>query len=417
MQAVMRGRSCRRQCRRSKKDMDINIIILVVLIIAVALLALVLIKLFSGKKDQGTKLISDSMSRISDQMDADRKTNAQYNSFLREDVGNNFRELMKENSTQKAEIMKLLKESINELQESNEKKLDKIQGVVDEKLDKTLNERLDTNFKQVGEQLGNLYKSLGEIKELSTGVQDLNKTLSNVKTRGTWGEVQLGRILEQTLTRSQYEENIATKHNSTDRVEYAIRIPGESGENVYLPIDAKFPSDIYNKIVDAGNASNAAELSAAVAELKTRILTEARTIRDKYIDPPYTTNYAIMFLPTEGLFAEVLRIDELTQQCQKIGVMVTGPTTITAVLNSLQAGFRNIQLSKKSVEVMKLLEAIKAQFTKMDEDVERTRKKLEDAASATEKLQNRTNIIKKRMRKIGEMDIEEADSVLEIENE
>ena len=319
----------------------------------------------------------------------------------------------------KDSMVKSLADTTEKLTASNEKKLDEIRGVVSEKLDKTLNERLDTNFRQVGDQLGKLYKSLGELQNLSEGVTDLNKTLSNVKTRGTWGEVQLGRILEQTLTPGQYEENIATKKNSSDRVEYAIKFPApEDGKgSVYLPIDSKFPSDLYNHILDASEAGDAKAVEAAVGELKNRILTEARTIRDKYISPPQTTNYAIMFLPTEGLYAEVLRINDLTEQCQAMGILVAGPTTITAILNSLQAGFRNMALSKKSFEVMKLLEAIKAQFAKMDAEVEKTQKKLSEAMSSTDKLQNRTRIITRRMQKIGEMDMNEAKGVIDLDED
>ncbi|MBR3279617.1 MAG: DNA recombination protein RmuC, partial [Lachnospiraceae bacterium] len=304
-------------------------------------------------------------------------------------------------------------------QSSNEEKLDQIRGVVDEKLDKTLNERLDTNFKMVGDQLGLLYKSLGELQALSSGVSDLNRTLANVKTRGVWGEVQLGRILEQTMTKSQYAVNVVTKPNSDDRVEYAVLFPAQdgSGEQVYLPIDAKFPSDIYNRIIEAGESGDAKVMAAVTQELKVRILDEARTIRDKYLSPPHTTNYGIMFLPTEGLYAEVLRIDGLTEKCQQIGVIVAGPTTITAILNSLQAGFRNVALSKKSFEVMKLLEAVKTQFAKLDDEVERTQKKLSDATKSTDRLRHRTELIQRRMRNVTELDAAEARKLLDLEVE
>ena len=200
-------------------------------------------------------------------------------------------------------------------------------------------------------------------------------------------------------------------------MEFAIRFPAQDGTDdiVYLPIDAKFPSDIYNKIADAADSGNVKQIASATAELRQRILTEARTIRDKYLNPPYTTNYAVMFLPTEGLYAEVLRIDGLTEKCQSMGILVAGPTTITALLNSLQAGFRNIALSKKSVEVMKMLEAVKAQFARMDEEVERTQKKLHEAAAANDQLHNRTRIIRKRMRNIVEMEPSESEKLLKME--
>ena len=184
-----------------------------------------------------------------------------------------------------------------------------------------------------------------------------------------------------------------------------------------MPIDAKFPSDIYNRIIEAGESGDAKAMAAVTQELKVRILDEARTIRDKYLSPPQTTNYGIMFLPTEGLYAEVLRIDGLTEKCQQIGVIVAGPTTITAILNSLQAGFRNVALSKKSFEVMKLLEAVKTQFAKLDDEVERTQKKLSDATKSTDRLRHRTELIQRRMRNVTELDVAEARKLLDLEVE
>ena len=404
------------------------------LVAIVVLLALVLLR---GGDNNGNKNsddfeeLQDELVRLAEQVESTAKTNAEFNTQLRAEISGSLRDGRQEQREQlfsssklqtetlinmKDSIVSTLSDSMDRLQASNEARLDRIQGVVDEKLDKTLNERLDANFKVVGDQLGQLYKTLGELQNLSNGVTDLSRTLSNVKTRGVWGEVQLGRILEQTMTRSQYETNVATRRNSDDRVEFAIKFPAQDGtdENVYLPIDAKFPSDIYNKIVDASESGDAKRMSAVTAELRQRILTEARTIRDKYLNPPHTTNYAVMFLPTEGLYAEVLRIDGLTEKCQAMGIIVAGPTTITAILNSLQAGFRNIALSKKSVEVMKLLEAVKAQFARMDEEVTRTQKKLHEAQAANDQLHHRTRIIQKRMRNIAEMEVPEAEALLEI---
>lgn len=405
------------------------------LIAIVVLLALVLLR---GGDNNGNKNsddfeeLQDELVRLAEQVESTAKTNAEFNTQLRAEISGSLRDGRQEQREQlfsssklqtetlinmKDSIVSTLSDSMDRLQASNEARLDRIQGVVDEKLDKTLNERLDANFKAVGDQLGQLYKTLGELQNLSNGVTDLSRTLSNVKTRGVWGEVQLGRILEQTMTRSQYETNVATRRNSDDRVEFAIKFPAQDGtdETVYLPIDAKFPSDIYNKIVDASESGDAKRMSAVTAELRQRILTEARTIRDKYLNPPHTTNYAVMFLPTEGLYAEVLRIDGLTEKCQAMGIIVAGPTTITAILNSLQAGFRNIALSKKSVEVMKLLEAVKAQFARMDEEVTRTQKKLHEAQAANDQLHHRTRIIQKRMCNIAEMEVPEAEALLEIE--
>lgn len=326
-----------------------------------------------------------------------------------------FESLLQSNAKQQQNIITIIQDSLEKLQNSNEAKLDKIQGVVNEKLDKTLNERLDSNFKQIGDSLGELYKSLGELNKLSTGVVDLNKTLSNVKTRGNWGEIQLKNILEQTMVTSQYDTNVATKKNSNDRVEFAIKIPSKEDNStfIYLPIDSKMPSDIYNKIVDASIVSNQEMLNAAHKELEQRIKTEARTIRDKYIDPPNTTDFAIMFLPTEGLYAEALRINGLTEWCQtNCKIVISGPTTITALLNSLRLGFSNMALTKKSQEVLKLLQAIKTQYSTFNELIEKTQKKLHEAVSSTDKLKERTEIIQRRMAKVEQLDLKEADDLL-----
>ncbi|MCR5593521.1 MAG: DNA recombination protein RmuC [Saccharofermentans sp.] len=316
------------------------------------------------------------------------------------------------------DVSKVLQESIRAMTESNEKKLDEIRGTVNEKLDKTLNERLDTNFKQVGEQMNNLYKSLGELQQLSAGVTSLNRTISNVKTRGNWGEVQLGRILEQTLAREQYEENIATKSGSSDRVEFAIRLPRdrEDGKDLcLLPIDAKFPADIYNRIAEAANNADEAALKEARAELKDRIKNEAGKISDKYLDPPNTSDYAIMYLPTEGLYAEVLMINGLSEECQKKKVMIAGPTTIMALLNTISVGFRQMAINQKSEEIRKVLEATKAQIDKLEKAAEDAQKKMDTAYKATEEIQNRTRIMRKKMKGIATIDSEESDRILGID--
>ena len=314
------------------------------------------------------------------------------------------------------QMNKTLQTSIESMTRSNEKKLDEIRGVVTEKLDKTLNERLDSNFKQVGEQMANLYKSLGELQQLSTGVTSLNKTLSNVKTRGNWGEVQLGRILEQTLAREQYEENIATKSGSSDRVEYAIKLPNEDG-TAYLPIDAKFPVDIYNRIAEAAENCDEAAVKAARAELTNRIKQEAVTISGKYLDPPNTSDYAIMYLPTEGLYAEVLRIDGLSDYCQSKRIMIAGPTTIMALLNTISIGFRHMALNRKSEEIRKILEATKGQIDKLEEAAITAEKRIDKASEAAKEIRHRTGIMRGKMRNISAIDSEESDRILGIESD
>ena len=313
------------------------------------------------------------------------------------------------------QMNKTLQASIESMTKSNEKKLDEIRGVVTEKLDKTLNERLDSSFKQVGEQMANLYKSLGELQQLSSGVTNLNKTLSNVTARGNWGEVQLGRILEQTLAREQYEENIATKSGSSDRVEYAVKLPREDG-TAFLPVDAKFPVDIYNRIAEAAENCDETAVKAARTELTNRIKQEAITISDKYLDPPNTSDYAIMYLPTEGLYAEVLRIDGLSDFCQGKHIMIAGPTTIMALLNTISIGFRHMALNRKSEEVRKVLEATKGQLDKLEEAATLAEKRIDKASEATKEIKHRTGIMRGKMRTITAIDADESDRILGIES-
>ncbi len=332
------------------------------------------------------------------------------------DINGKLIETVKENSENQEKISAKLSESLLAIQTMTEERLMVIQKNVNEKLDTSLNKRLDESFEKVTTQLTQLYKSLGELGEMADGISNLNKTLSNVKTRGTWGEIQLDNILEEIMTPAQYEKNIKLKTNSDDLVEFAIRIPsGENGdETVYLPIDSKFPFDIYGNLVDAADSGDRQAYDGYVKELENRIKTEAKTIRDKYISPPKTTDFAVMFLPTESLYAEALRINGLAEFCQnKYRIIIAGPATITALLNSLRVGFANVALNKKTTEVRKLLQAVKAQYGKLDELIDQTRKKLDAAVSSTDDLKVRTGIIIKRMSKIEDMDQKEADRLLE----
>ena len=375
------------------------ILIAGLLLAALILLIVLLVRqsAFEREMGRGTDLndLENEMIRLGEKMDQSARSSADNGALLRGEVGTNLRSMSES-------MNRTINESMFRMQVSNEQRLDRIEGVVSDKLDKSLNERLDAGMRNVAEQMGNLYR-----------------TLSNVKTRGVFGEVQLGRILEQTMPASQYVTNAVMKKNSDERVEFAVKFPPafEGGEPVLLPVDAKFPSDIYNKIISAQDAGDAGALAEAVKELRNRILLEARKIRDKYIDPPATTNYAVMFLPTEGLYAEVLRVDGLTEKCQELGVIVAGPTTITALLNSLAVGFKNAQLSKKSVEIMHLLEAVKNQFSKFGEELDKTEKKLADAQASAARLRRRTETMERRMRTIGEIGDGEAERLLAADTE
>lgn len=316
------------------------------------------------------------------------------------------------------DLMKTLGDNLEKIRSTNEKKLDTIEGHINEKLDKSLNERLDKSFELVGNQLQNLSKNIGELQSLSSGVNDLQKTLSNVKTRGVFGEKQLENILENILGNShQWDKQYRINDDEDRRVDFVIKIPNkdDNGE-LYLPIDAKFPSDMYNKIVDASRKGSESELQNAIKELKSAIQKQAQSIRDKYICPPITTDFALMYLPTEGLYSECLRIDGLTEDLQnKYKVILVGPTTVTAIINSFSVGFKYLKISKSSAEINKILQAIKAQYEKFGDEIENTKEKIRQAGDAADKLEKRNEIINKRLKNVVSLEQSEADKLLELE--
>lgn len=313
-----------------------------------------------------------------------------------------------------------LQVGMKEIRSTNEVKLNEIEGKISEKLDKSLNERLDSNFEKVSNQLGELYKSLGELDKMQTGITSLNKTLTNVKTRGTWGEIQLDDILKETMQPNQYERNVKLKEKSDDLVEFAIKIPSkdDSSTFLYMPIDSKFPVDRYLAVVEASEQGDMSALESARKDLATHIQNQAKTIRDKYIDPPYTTDFAILFLPTESMYAEVLSINGLAETCQnKYRIVISGPSTITALLNSLRVGFENLTLSKKTQEVRNILSAVKTQYNTLSELILATEKKINSAADSTEKLKKRTQIITNKLKSVETIGMDESNAILEINHE
>lgn len=322
----------------------------------------------------------------------------------------------KQLSEQSEKLNATLAESVRRLQESNEKKLDQMRETVDEKLTSTLQKRLDSSFQQVGEQLQNVYKSLGEMKELASGVNDLQRVLTNVKARGTWAEVQLGNLLEQTLTAEQFERNVSPKGNN-ERVEFAVKIPSreEDGKFIWLPIDSKFPQEDYLRLYEAAENADRAAVEEAAKSLERIIKKEAEDIARLYINVPVTTDFAILFLPTEGLYAEVLRRPGLAEELQnKYRVMVCGPTTITAFLNTLRMGFRTIALDKRAAEVWKVLGAAKTQYEKFGVVLDKLQRKIEEAGNTLEDARKRNNIIRKNLKNVEELSPAEADSLLEL---
>jgi DNA recombination protein RmuC len=327
---------------------------------------------------------------------------------------------VKDNREELANSLKNLTDTMalrqGELIKSTEAKLEKMRETVDEKLHKTLEERLGQSFKLVSERLEAVQKGLGEMQTLASGVGDLKKVLSNVKTRGVLGEIQLGNILEQIMAPEQYEANVKTKKGSNVHVEFAIKLPGKDdlGQEVYLPIDAKFPQEDYVRLQTAYDSADLAGIDSASKALSTSIKKFAKDIRDKYIDPPHTTDFGIMFLPLEGLFAEVVRQPELVAILQReYKIIVTGPTTLAAMLNSLQMGFKTLAIQKRSSEVWQILGAVKTEFTKFGGVLEKARKKISEADDELEKLvTTRTNVMLTKLRKVEELPSAESQQLL-----
>jgi DNA recombination protein RmuC len=312
-------------------------------------------------------------------------------------------------------LREAVEQRLEAIQQDNAKQLDRMRETVDEKLQSTLEKRLGESFKQVGERLEQVSKGLGEMQALATGVGDLKKVLTNVKTRGTWGEVQLGAMLEQALTPDQYEANVAVKEGG-ERVEFAIKLPGRSDDEkeiVWLPIDAKFPLEDYQRLVDAQERADAESAETAAKQLETRIKQCAGEICAKYLNPPKTTDFGILFLPTEGLFAEVVRRTGLAEYVQReCRVMIAGPTTLWALLNSLQIGFKTLAIQKRSGEVWNLLSAVKTEWTKYGDILAKVQKKILEASDTIEQAQTRTRVIGRKLKDVQELPVADAGRLL-----
>jgi DNA recombination protein RmuC len=300
------------------------------------------------------------------------------------------------------EVRTTLEGRLQSLQQGNEAKLEQMRVTVEEKLQSTLEARLGESFRIVSERLEQVHRGLGEMQTLASGVGDLKRVLTNVKSRGTFGEMQLAALLEQVLTVEQYATNVATRPGSNERVEFAVRMPGrDDGVPVWLPIDSKFPSEDYERLLAAQDAVDVAAVEAAGRALEIRIRTEARTLREKYVEPPYTTDFAILFLPTEGLFAEVLRRPGLTETLNREQrVVIAGPTTLFAMLNSLQMGFRTLALEKRSAEVWQVLGAVKTEFSKFGEVLAKLQNQLASASNTIESAQTRTRQMTRALKSV-----------------
>lgn len=297
------------------------------------------------------------------------------------------------------------------IQADNASKLEDMRRTVDEKLHSTLEQRLGESFKLVSDRLEQVHRGLGEMQHLAAGVGDLKRVLTNVKTRGTWGEVQLSALLEQLLTREQFAANVATRPGSNERVDFAIRLPGrDDGAEVWLPLDAKFPIEDYQRLIDATDAATVDEAARAI---EARIRLEARSIHEKYVAPPHTTDFAILYLPIEGLYAEALRRPGLSEALQRdFRVTLAGPTTLAAMLNSLQMGFRTLAIEQRSAEVWAVLGAVKTEFGKFGEALAHTRKKLDEASNSISKAETRTRQLSRRLKAVEALPVAEAEKMI-----
>ena len=310
-----------------------------------------------------------------------------------------------------------ISEQLGEMREANEKKLEEMRRTVDEKLQGTLEKRLGESFKLVREQLDAVHKGLGEMQSLATGVGDLKNVLTNVKVRGTWAEYQLGAILEQVLTPEQFDRNVATHENSNERVEFAIRLPGRSDDPndcVWLPIDSKFPQEDYIRLTEASESADAEAVAQSTRELMRSVTQSAKTIAEKYLNPPHTTDFAVLYLPTEGLYAEVLRQPGMVSQLQQdYRVVVSGPTTIAALLNSLRLGFRSLAIEQQASEVWQVLAAVKTEFGKFGEVLDKVKKQLATASNTIDQTQTRTRAMARKLQKVEQLPSGESDELLE----
>ncbi|MDE6470369.1 MAG: DNA recombination protein RmuC, partial [Eubacterium sp.] len=365
-------------------------------------------QLLDQKLDMNAKQSYEQMNYLSKQMQGLTEKNYEQQIKLIETLNSNA-----ERQT------RLTGEAISSMQKSNEEKLEQMRKTVDEKLTETLNQRLNASFKTVSEQLSNVYKSLGEMKELSAGVTDnvkgLNRVLTNVKSRGTWAEVQLGNILDQTIP-NMYETNVQTNPKYAGRVEFAIKIPNnENGSFTYLPLDSKFPMEDYARLSAASEAGDLEALEKAKKSLEATIKNEAKLIK-QYISSPETTPFAIMYLATEGLYAEITASKTgIAEKLQADGIMIAGPSTITALLNSLAMGFRTMAINEKANEVWKILGAAKTQYDKFGDLLAKARKKVEEAGKALDEADHRNSIIQKNLRKVETLDSNNAADILGIE--
>lgn len=400
----------------------IEIILLTIGLLNIVLLLLVygrfsaVQKEIKGSRIETVQYINSSLKNFGDMVNANQQEAARAQDYRLAELNERFSHMAVENEQKLEYIRRTMEKKIGELTEDNNRQLSEMRQTVDEKLQKTLEERIGQSFRLVSQRLEQVYRGLGEMQTLAAGVGDLKKVLSNVKTRGILGEIQLGAILEQILSPDQYEENVVTKRGGSERVEYAVKLPGEDDKTVYLPIDAKFPGDAYARLADAYDTGDAAAIEAAGKNLERVIKSEAKDIHDKYIEPPGTTDFGIMFLPFEGLYAEVVRRGLVETLQREYKVNIAGPTTMAALLNSLQMGFRTLAIQKHSSEVWDILGAVKNEFGKFEDVLMAAQRKLNQANDDLDKLVGtRSRMIRSKLRKVTELSDEAAAELLDLD--
>lgn len=395
----------------------VETVLLIILSIAIVAMAVVLVIVLSKNKnnniddaiyDASKKLNQDTVNSVklmSDMINQNQVNMAENQKFQLQQMENRLKTFSMENEQKLENIRSTVEKKLTYMQEDNNKQLENIRTTVDEKLQNTLENKLNKSFETVSKQLQQVYKGLGEMQNLAVGVGDLKKVLSNVKTRGILGEIQLSAILKEILSPEQYEENVATKKGSRNVVEFAIKLPADDDSFVYLPIDSKFPGDTYAKLVDAMNSGNKEEIEVCSKNLLRTIKSEAKDIHDKYISPPNTTEFAIMFLPFEGLYAEVVNRGMVEVLQREYKVNVAGPSTMGALLNSLQLGFKTLAVQKRSVEVWQILNDVKREFDTFADVLEKTQTKLNQANTELDKLVGvRTRKIQSQLSKVQKLE-------------
>ncbi len=397
------------------------------LLLCVVLLVLLLQRSRQGPSDTLTqrfdelqRAVERSDQMLREEMERNRKENALQTQQFREEVGGSVR-AVGENVDKRLELLRdTVEQRLRNIQKENQQKLDEMRATVDEKLQSNLEKRLNESFKQVSERLEAVHKGLGEMQTLAGSVGDLKRVLTNVKSRGAFGETQLEALLEQTLASSQWSRQVQLKPGSAQRVDFAIRMPGaeaDDGEPCWLPIDSKFPREDFERLLDANARGDHEAEQEAGRALEQRVISEARSVRDKYLHPPVTTNFALIFLPVEGLYAEVLRRPGLVERLQRdFQITLAGPTTLLALLNSLQMGFRTLAIQKRSAEVWKLLAAVKAEFGKFGGILDKVDKKLKEASNTIGKASSKSRNIERKLRGFEALPESEATRLLMIED-